>query len=92
MRRASRYFACASDSKPDSSRGRDREVALFETNWARKLAKSVGNGCRLLLVSQRPSPMVENGTSNKNLLRVRRVVDVPLREVSGICLRQTIIP
>jgi hypothetical protein len=33
--------------------------------------------------------MVENGKSNKNLLRVRRVVDVPLREVSGICLRRS---
>ena len=30
--------------------------------------------------------MVENGKSNR--LRVRRVVDVPLREVSGICLRR----
>jgi hypothetical protein len=29
-----------------------------------------------------------NGKSNKNQLRVRRVVDVPLREVSGICLRR----
>ena len=28
-----------------------------------------------------------NGKSNKNRLRVRRVIDVPLREVSGICLR-----
>jgi hypothetical protein len=27
--------------------------------------------------------------SNKNRLRVRRVVDVPLREVSGICLRRS---
>src|SRR4249920_2746314 len=32
--------------------------------------------------------MVENGKSNKDRLRVRRVVDVPLREVSGICLRR----
>jgi hypothetical protein len=32
--------------------------------------------------------MVEKGKSNKNRLRVRRVVDVPLREVSGICLRR----
>ena len=32
--------------------------------------------------------MVGNGKSNKNRLRVRRVVDVPLREVSGICLRR----
>ena len=30
-----------------------------------------------------------NGKSNKNRLRVRRVVDVPLREVSGICLRRS---
>src|SRR3974390_2364971 len=30
-----------------------------------------------------------NGRSNKNRLRVRRVVDVPLREVSGICLRRS---
>ena len=29
-----------------------------------------------------------SGKSNKNQLRVRRVVDVPLREVSGICLRR----
>ena len=32
--------------------------------------------------------MGKNGKSNKNKLRVRRVVDVPLREVSGICLRR----
>jgi hypothetical protein len=32
--------------------------------------------------------MARNGKSNKNWLRVRRVVDVPLREVSGICLRR----
>jgi hypothetical protein len=31
--------------------------------------------------------MGETGKSNKNWLRVRREVDVPLREVSGICLR-----
>src|SRR5215475_3389999 len=30
-----------------------------------------------------------NGKSSKNRLRVRRVVDVPLREVSGICLRRS---
>jgi hypothetical protein len=33
--------------------------------------------------------MVENAESNKNQLRVHRVVDVPLREVSGICLRRS---
>ena len=32
--------------------------------------------------------MPGNAKFNKNLLRVRRVVDVPLREVSGICLRR----
>ena len=32
--------------------------------------------------------MVKNGKSNKNRLRVSRVVDVPLQEVSGICLRR----
>jgi hypothetical protein len=32
--------------------------------------------------------MAENG-KNKNQLRMRRVVDVPLREVSGICLRRS---
>src|SRR5215831_20468395 len=37
-------------------------------------------------VMQRASPMVKNGKSKKNRLRVRRVVHVPLREVSGICL------
>src|SRR5262245_23418641 len=42
----------------------------------------------LYVLNVRSSPMVENGKSNKNRLRVRRVVDVPLREVSGICLRR----
>ena len=32
--------------------------------------------------------MVENAKLNKDRLRVCRVVDVPLREVSGICLRR----
>ena len=32
--------------------------------------------------------MRKTGKSNKNRLRVRRVVGVPLREVSGICLRR----
>jgi hypothetical protein len=32
--------------------------------------------------------MVENRKSNTNRLRVRRVVDAPLHEVSGICLRR----
>src|SRR6516162_2370230 len=31
---------------------------------------------------------MENRKSNKNRLRVSRVVDVPLHEVSGICLRR----
>src|SRR5262249_26337455 len=33
--------------------------------------------------------MVKNGKLNKDRLRVHRVVDVPLREVSGICLRRS---
>ena len=33
--------------------------------------------------------MVKNGKSNKNRLRVSRVVDVPLHEVSGICSRRS---
>jgi len=33
--------------------------------------------------------MTGNGKSNKRRLQVRRVVDVPLREVSGICLRRS---
>ena len=32
--------------------------------------------------------MVENRKSNDNRLHVRRVVDAPLHEVSGICLRR----
>jgi hypothetical protein len=32
--------------------------------------------------------MVKSGKSNQNRLRACRVVDVPLREVSGICLRR----
>src|SRR5215469_165701 len=33
--------------------------------------------------------MARNGKSKKSRLRVRRVVHVPLREVSGICLRRS---
>jgi hypothetical protein len=33
--------------------------------------------------------MARNGKSNKNRLQVSRVIHVPLREVSGICLRST---
>ena len=33
--------------------------------------------------------MAGNGKPSKDRLRVRRVVDVPLREVSGICLRRS---
>jgi hypothetical protein len=33
--------------------------------------------------------MVKNGKSNRQRLHVLRVVDVPLREVSGICLRRS---
>src|SRR5499427_10201820 len=33
--------------------------------------------------------MARNGKLNKIRLRVRRVVDVPLHEVSGICLRRS---
>jgi hypothetical protein len=33
--------------------------------------------------------MVKNGKLNKRRLRVRRVVDVPLHEVSGICLQRS---
>ena len=32
--------------------------------------------------------MVKNDKSNKNRLQVCRVIDVPLHEVSGICLRR----
>jgi hypothetical protein len=32
--------------------------------------------------------MAENGRSNNNRLQVCRVIDVPLHEVSGICLRR----
>ena len=45
---------------------------------------SSGKGCTSLSL-QWPSPM-RNGKSNKNRLRVCRMVNVPLREVSGICL------
>jgi hypothetical protein len=38
-------------------------------------------------MSARANFMVERSKSNKNLLRVSRVVDVPLQEVSGICSR-----
>ena len=32
--------------------------------------------------------MVKSGKSNNNRLQVRRVIDAPLHEVSGICLRR----
>src|SRR5262245_55636074 len=44
------------------------------------------SGCTFSLMSLETLPMLGNGKSNKTRLRVRRVVDVPLREVSGICL------
>src|SRR6516164_11575445 len=43
----------------------------------------------VLLNVRRDSPTVKNDKSTKKRLRVRRVVDVPLREVSGICLRRS---
>src|SRR3974390_3274849 len=33
--------------------------------------------------------MAKSGKSSKNRLRVRHMIDVPLREVSGICLRRS---
>ena len=33
--------------------------------------------------------MAKSGKSSKRRLRVRRMIDVPLREVSGICLRRS---
>src|SRR6516164_2863345 len=68
------------------------------TRWAfhplercrNELSKNPRNHQAIVVLSHscspRPSSMVRNGKSNKNQLRVRRVVDVPLREVSGICL------
>ena len=53
-----------------------------------KPEKSSDNGCN---VSFMPAETLSDGKkrkSNKNRLRVRRVVHVPLREVSGICLRR----
>jgi hypothetical protein len=55
----------------------------------KKLEKSSGNGCAFSLMSAGSFPMAENGKSKKNRLRVCRVVDVPLHEVSGICLRRS---
>jgi hypothetical protein len=46
------------------------------------IEKSSGSGCAFSLTSTEIPAVVENGKSNKNRLRVRRVVDVPLREVS----------
>jgi len=40
-------------------------------------------------VPQSESTMGRNGKSDKNELHVRRLVDVPLRELSGICLRRS---
>ena len=54
-------------------------------------AASAGRSARNAARKRAPqdASMVENGKSNKNRLRLRRVVDVPLREVSGICLRRS---
>jgi hypothetical protein len=43
----------------------------------------------MLSATSRAPAMAENGRWNKDRLRVRRVIDVPLREVSGICLRRS---
>ena len=51
-----------------------------------KPEKSSDNGCNVPFM---PAETLSDGKkrkSNKNRLRVRRVVHVPLREVSGICL------
>jgi hypothetical protein len=48
---------------------------------------AMGNGCTFSLMSAGFFPMVENGKSKKNRLRALRVVDVPLHEVSGTCVR-----
>src|SRR6516164_2036551 len=68
------------------------------TRWAfhplercrNELSKNPRNHQAMVVLSPscppRPSSMARNGKSIKNQLRVRRVVDVPLREVSGICL------
>jgi hypothetical protein len=40
------------------------------------------------MTTRKPSLMLKSGKSKQNRLRVCRVVDVPLREVSGICLRR----
>src|SRR5262249_12402372 len=48
--------------------------------------------CKILwkpIAARETSPMARNGKSKKAQLRVRRVVHVPLREVSGICLRRS---
>src|SRR5262252_2872558 len=57
-----------------------------EPSLSKKSEKSSGNGCNVPFM---PAETLSDGKkrkSNKNRLRVRRVVHVPLREVSGICL------
>jgi hypothetical protein len=62
------------------------------TEWhlarAQKTREIIRQWLYVLLDVRRILPMVENGKSKKNRLRACRVVDVPLHEVSGICLRR----
>src|SRR6516165_9083646 len=64
-------------------------IVIFRAELSKKLdEKSLAMVVCSPRCSRRRSPM-GNSKSNKNRLRVRRVVDVPLREVSGICLRRS---
>src|SRR5499427_10826637 len=57
-----------------------------EPSLSKKSEKSSGNGCNVPFM---PAETLSDGKkrkSNKSRLRVRRVVHVPLREVSAICL------
>src|SRR6516164_4118249 len=65
----------------------ERTGAVVDKLW-RKGHLAVVRDPELTRRQKRSSPMAGKGESNKQRLEVRRMVDVPLREVSGICLRR----
>jgi hypothetical protein len=79
-------FGCRSTTRRWTAAQRGHS-ALFEMNWARNVENSSDNGCIFAFLSAVAPSMVKSGKSNTGL-RVRRVVDAPLHEVSGIWLRR----
>ena len=77
------------------SNSRSKSYASARTRWDRSIPFGMRADTRLFATAPTNSSSSPTQFSSmlrkvnlKNRLRVRRVVDVPLREVSGICLRR----